>query len=148
MLTPPPPAPCVCCESGKLQRSQPSQLWLRMCGSNHLTAYTACWLLSYQLSYARLGSTPPEAHVRALLLCLLQWPSLLRAVSPAMPDLPAMVQDKYRTCQTMCFCGVFPEIRRAWASVDNSLFLWRYDRRYGSSGSSSAVRGRTLAGCV
>lgn len=40
-----------------------------------------------------------------------------------------MVQDKYRTCQTMCFCGVFPEIRRAWASVDNSLFLWRYDRR-------------------
>lgn len=56
------------------------------------------------------------------------WPSLLRAVSPSMPDLPAMVQDKYRTCQTMCFCGVFPEIRRAWASVDNSLFLWRYDR--------------------
>lgn len=48
-----------------------------------------------------------------------------------MPDLPAMVQDKYRTCQTMCFCGVFPEIRRAWASVDNSLFLWRYDRRWG-----------------
>ena len=40
-----------------------------------------------------------------------------------------MVQDKYRTCQMMCFCGVFPEIRRAWASVDNSLFLWRYDRR-------------------
>ncbi|KAF8069564.1 NUP155 [Scenedesmus sp. PABB004] len=56
------------------------------------------------------------------------WPSLLRAVSPAMPDLPAMVQEKYRACQTMCFCGVFPEIRRAWASVDNSLFLWRYDR--------------------
>jgi hypothetical protein len=63
--------------------------------------------------------------------CLLQWPSLLRAVSPSMPDLPAMVQDKYCTCQTMCFCGVFPEIRRAWASVDNSLFLWRYDRRWG-----------------
>lgn len=40
-----------------------------------------------------------------------------------------MVQDKYRACQTMCFCGVFPQIRRAWASVDNSLFLWRYDRR-------------------
>lgn len=40
-----------------------------------------------------------------------------------------MVQDKYRTAQTMCFCGVFPELRRAWASIDNSLFLWRYDRR-------------------
>ncbi|KAF3519764.1 hypothetical protein DY000_02059923 [Brassica cretica] len=23
----------------------------------------------------------------------------------------------------------FPEIRRAWASVDNSLFLWRFDKR-------------------
>lgn len=61
--------------------------------------------------------------------CPLQWPSLLRAVSPTSPELPPMVQEKYRTCQTMCFCGVFPEIRRAWASVDNSLFLWRYDRR-------------------
>ncbi|KAI8471772.1 MAG: nucleoporin-domain-containing protein [Monoraphidium minutum] len=56
------------------------------------------------------------------------WPSLLRPLSPAMAELPGMVQDKYRTCQTMCFCGVFPEIKRAWASVDNSLFLWRYDR--------------------
>lgn len=60
----------------------------------------------------------------------LQWPSLLRAVSPTSPELPTMVQEKYRTCQTMCFCGVFPEIRRAWASIDNSLFLWRYDRRW------------------
>jgi hypothetical protein len=40
-----------------------------------------------------------------------------------------MVQEKYRSCQTMCFCGVFPEIRRAWASIDNCLYLWRYDRR-------------------
>jgi nuclear pore complex protein Nup155 len=49
-------------------------------------------------------------------------------VSPAVAELPAMVQAKYRACQAMCFCGVFPEIRRAWASIDNSLFLWRYDR--------------------
>jgi hypothetical protein len=74
--------------------------------------------------------TCAEHHPAVLLLrCLLQWPSLLRTVSPTSPELPAMVQEKYRTCQTMCFCGVFPEIRRAWASVDNSLFLWRYDRR-------------------
>jgi nuclear pore complex protein Nup155 len=58
-----------------------------------------------------------------------------------MAELPAMVKDKYRTCQAMCFCGVFPEIRRAWASVDSSLFLWRYDRArrallsYGGGGS-------------
>ncbi len=29
----------------------------------------------------------------------------------------------------MCFCGLFPQLRRAWASIDNSLFLWRYDKR-------------------
>lgn len=56
------------------------------------------------------------------------WPSLLRKTTPLMSELPGMVQDKYRACQTMCFCGLMPEIRRAWASVDNSLFLWRYDR--------------------
>ena len=38
-----------------------------------------------------------------------------------------MIQDKYRQCQTMCFCGLFPSIHRAWATIDNSLFLWRYD---------------------
>ncbi|KAJ9532443.1 hypothetical protein QJQ45_010535 [Haematococcus lacustris] len=56
------------------------------------------------------------------------WPGLLRPLSPTIYDLPAMIQEKYRTCQTMCFCGVFPQINRAWASIDNSLFLWRYDR--------------------
>ncbi len=30
--------------------------------------------------------------------------------------------------QTVAFCGVFPELKRAWASVDNSLFLWRFDK--------------------
>jgi nuclear pore complex protein Nup155 len=58
-----------------------------------------------------------------------QWPPLLRPVSPVMRELPGLVQAKYRACQTMCFCGVLPSIRRAWASVDKSLFLWRYDRR-------------------
>ncbi|KAJ9532820.1 hypothetical protein QJQ45_010939 [Haematococcus lacustris] len=64
-----------------------------------------------------------------------QWPGLLRPLSPTIYDLPAMIQEKYRTCQTMCFCGVFLQINRAWASIDNSLFLWRYDRRYSRSGS-------------
>ncbi|GLC36182.1 hypothetical protein PLESTB_001371300 [Pleodorina starrii] len=56
------------------------------------------------------------------------WPSLLRPLSPAVLELPTMVQDKYHSCQAMCFCGLFPQIRRAWASIDDSLFLWRYDR--------------------
>ena len=59
----------------------------------------------------------------------MQWPSLLRPLTPTLFDLPGMVQEKYRTCQTMCFCGLLPEIKRAWASIDNSLFLWRYDKR-------------------
>ncbi|GLI65285.1 hypothetical protein VaNZ11_008776 [Volvox africanus] len=56
------------------------------------------------------------------------WPTLLRPLSGAILELPTMVQEKYNSCQTMCFIGLFPQIRRAWASVDNSLFLWRYDK--------------------
>ena len=39
-----------------------------------------------------------------------------------------MVLERYSAVQTVCFCGAFPEIGRAWATVDNSLFLWRFDR--------------------
>lgn len=49
-------------------------------------------------------------------------------VSPVVSEMPAMVTERYKACQTVAFCGVFPEIRRAWASVDNSLFLWRFDK--------------------
>lgn len=57
----------------------------------------------------------------------LQWPHPLRLTTPTLNDMPAMILERYRACQTVAFCGLFPEIRRAWASVDNSLFLWRYD---------------------
>ena len=43
-------------------------------------------------------------------------------------SLPPLVLERYQACQTVCFCGVFPELKRAWATVDNSLFLWRFDR--------------------
>ena len=36
--------------------------------------------------------------------------------------------ERYSTRQSVCFCGVLPEINRAWATVDNALFLWRLDR--------------------
>ncbi|KFM28680.1 Nuclear pore complex protein Nup155 [Auxenochlorella protothecoides] len=45
-----------------------------------------------------------------------------------MSEMPAAVLDRFAACQTVAFCGVFPELRRAWASVDSSLFLWRFDR--------------------
>ena len=95
-----------------------------------------------------------------------QWPSLVRPLSPVISEMPGMVLERYNACQvgwasgmqsggqllsccriliffaplcsiywppaarpqTVAFCGVFPEIKRAWASVDNSLFLWRFDK--------------------
>lgn len=92
-----------------------------------LPSHTYNSTCSTQESTQGLRPSVPVAWLRS---CPLQWPSLLRAVSPVSPELPAMVQEKYRSCQTMCFCGVFPEIRRAWASIDNCLYLWRYDRRW------------------
>lgn len=59
--------------------------------------------------------------------CFLQWPPLLRPLTQ-LAELPERVLDRYNAVQTVAFCGVFPEIRRAWASVDNALFLWRLDR--------------------
>jgi len=58
----------------------------------------------------------------------LQWPSQLRMLSPVVNEMPSMVTDRYNACQTVAFCGIFPEIRRAWATVDNSLFLWRFEK--------------------
>eukprot|EP00873_Tetraselmis_striata_P006108 jgi/Tetstr1/426372/TSEL_016684.t1 len=57
------------------------------------------------------------------------WPGQLRSLSPVMNDFPPLVVDRHNSCNMVCFCGAFPSIKRAWASVDNSLFLWRYDRR-------------------
>lgn len=60
--------------------------------------------------------------------------SLVQPAERAMPCMsPATVTAhpaSPRPClpQTVAFCGVFPEIKRAWATVDNSLFLWRFDK--------------------
>lgn len=80
------------------------------------TALLYALLLPQPRCLSHLHAPPPS-----------QWPSPIRVLSPQMSNLPGMVLDKYRTAQTMCFCGVFPEIKRAWASIDNSLFLWRYE---------------------
>ena len=70
---------------------------------------------------------PSQHHVPERAAVALQWPALLRPLSQ-LNELPAMVLERYSAVQTVCFCGVFPEIGRAWATVDNSLFLWRFDR--------------------
>lgn len=50
----------------------------------------------------------------------------LRVASRKMPLPPALV-EAYRTLTCSCFMGLLPEIRRAWVTVDNKLFLWNHD---------------------
>ena len=54
-----------------------------------------------------------------------QWPPLLSVVQHR--QLPSVVEERVLTRQVFSLCGLFPEIHRAWATVDNALFLWRYD---------------------
>ena len=67
---------------------------------------------------------PPRPHTPHLHP---QWPALLNPVSPIAPSMPAAVTARYEACQAAALCGAFPAIRRAYAAVDASLFLWRYD---------------------
>ncbi|KAL6001329.1 hypothetical protein ACLOJK_007063 [Asimina triloba] len=57
-----------------------------------------------------------------------QWPPVVEAVDTQ--ELPPVLIERYNASggEGTALCGIFPEIRRAWASVDNSLFLWRFDK--------------------
>ncbi|PIA46100.1 hypothetical protein AQUCO_01600399v1 [Aquilegia coerulea] len=57
-----------------------------------------------------------------------EWPSLVEVVDHW--ELPPVLIERYNAAggEGTALCGIFPEIRRAWASVDNSLFLWRFDK--------------------
>ncbi|KAF5201025.1 Nuclear pore complex protein [Thalictrum thalictroides] len=57
-----------------------------------------------------------------------EWPSSVEVVDHW--DLPPVLIDRYNAAggEGTALCGIFPEIRRAWATVDNSLFLWRFDK--------------------
>lgn len=41
--------------------------------------------------------------------------------------LPTEVLEQYVNMQHDCALGIFPEISRAWLSVDSSIFFWAYD---------------------
>ncbi|KAH0451501.1 hypothetical protein IEQ34_018800 [Dendrobium chrysotoxum] len=58
-----------------------------------------------------------------------QWPPVAEVLDTR--ELPAVLIERYNASggEGTALCGIFPEIRRAWASVDNSLFLWRFDKR-------------------
>ncbi|XVF85466.1 hypothetical protein PTKIN_Ptkin17bG0120200 [Pterospermum kingtungense] len=56
------------------------------------------------------------------------WPPLIEVEDTW--ELPSVLIERYNTAagEGIALCGIFPEIRRAWAFVDNALFLWRFDK--------------------
>ena len=54
-----------------------------------------------------------------------QWPAAVECLG--FSDLPAELLARYTASagQGTALCGLFPALRLAWASVDNTLFLWR-----------------------
>ncbi|WOK93164.1 nuclear pore complex protein [Canna indica] len=57
-----------------------------------------------------------------------EWPPVVEVAETR--ELPPVLIERYNSSggEGTALCGIFPEIRRAWASVDNSLFLWRFDK--------------------
>jgi len=59
-------------------------------------------------------------------------PAQLRPAPSGVSSLPTVVVERSQRAANegkSCFTGLLPDIRHAWASVDTSLFLWRYDVR-------------------
>ncbi|CAI9296952.1 unnamed protein product [Lactuca saligna] len=77
--------------------------------------------LEEALEASRYTSHPYSTHPR-------EWPPLVEVVDSR--ELPPVLIERYNAAggEGTALCGIFPEIRRAWASVDNSLFLWRFDK--------------------
>ncbi|GAV66265.1 Nucleoporin_C domain-containing protein/Nucleoporin_N domain-containing protein [Cephalotus follicularis] len=92
--------------------------------------------LEEALEASRYTSHPYSTHPR-------EWPPLVEVVDTW--ELPPVLIERYNAAggEGTALCGIFPEIRRAWASVDNSLFLWRFDKRDGQcpefSGEEQAI---------
>ncbi|OVA15735.1 Nucleoporin [Macleaya cordata] len=73
------------------------------------------------LEASRYASHPYTSHPK-------EWPPLVEVVDTR--ELPSVLVERYNASggEGNALCGIFPEIRRAWATVDNSLFLWRFDK--------------------
>ena len=59
---------------------------------------------------------------------LLQWPPLVEVAETR--QLPPMLIERYNAAagEGTALCGIFSEIHRAWATVDNSFYVWRFDK--------------------
>ena len=49
-----------------------------------------------------------------------------------MIPLPAELVEQFDHMQCSCMMGLFPEIRRAWLTVDSDIFVWNYEDGYGN----------------
>uniref|UniRef100_A0AAY4CWY0 Nuclear pore complex protein Nup155 n=1 Tax=Denticeps clupeoides TaxID=299321 RepID=A0AAY4CWY0_9TELE len=63
----------------------------------------------------------------------LQGPGLINV--PSLPELSAVrrvplppeLVEQFSHMQCNCMMGVFPEISRAWLTIDNDIFMWNYE---------------------
>ncbi|XP_076159281.1 nuclear pore complex protein Nup155 isoform X1 [Alosa pseudoharengus] len=63
----------------------------------------------------------------------LQGPGLVNV--PSLPELspfrrvplPPELVEQFSHMQCNCMMGVFPEINRAWLTIDNDIFMWNYE---------------------
>ncbi|RKP33789.1 Nup133 N terminal like-domain-containing protein, partial [Dimargaris cristalligena] len=52
------------------------------------------------------------------------WVLFVKTQSVPLPD---SLFDQYDLLHCRCFMGLFPEIQRAWLTIDHRLFLWNYE---------------------
>ena len=51
-----------------------------------------------------------------------------------MQQLPRIVTDRLAETELSCLMGLWPEIHRAWAAIDDELIVWNYDGDTGATG--------------
>ncbi|KAL5218790.1 hypothetical protein ABZP36_019474 [Zizania latifolia] len=87
--------------------------------------------LEEALEASRYASHPYSSHPK-------EWPPLVEVAETR--QLPPMLIERYNAAagEGTALCGIFSEIHRAWATVDNSFFIWRFDKWDGQCQEHSA----------
>ncbi|KAL6867408.1 hypothetical protein ACP4OV_015432 [Aristida adscensionis] len=77
--------------------------------------------LEEALEASRYASHPYSSHPK-------EWPPLVEVAETR--QLPPMLIERYNAAagEGTALCGIFSDIHRAWATVDNSFFVWRFDK--------------------
>ncbi|TKW04495.1 hypothetical protein SEVIR_7G113200v4 [Setaria viridis] len=77
--------------------------------------------LEEALEASRYSSHPYSSHPK-------EWPPLVEIAETR--QLPPMLIERYNAAagEGTALCGIFSDIHRAWATVDNSFFIWRFDK--------------------